>query len=245
MPNKRFATKDDLLAIASEASEKYLDAADYHRALTWGEAKDRYTWGTIKGASDTSGQTTTANLQLVKPGYGSSLDIASINANSDTLDTAIKAVQDATDALEDARANLNALLGTLGLNAQGQPLIDAASARSTLGAATDGNSGTTLYAAQQAIATNASAISTLQSSVVIQTLNVTTTANADVSPFGALTRRSVESSYGTPISYVTDVPSSNPTMVVFRGATSADYIDVYSATPATFTMYVLYYKKPD
>lgn len=147
--------------------------------------------------------------------------------------------------------------GTLAIARGGTNAGTAAAARTNLDAAQDASSGTTLYAAQQAISGLAAAqgsvpsgktlqgeIQTLQDSVVIQTLNVTTTANSDVSPFGAFTRRSVESSYGTPISYVTNAASSNPTMVVFREATSADYIDVYSTTPATFTMYVLYYKQP-
>ena len=61
-------------------------------ALTWGEAKQLYTWGSVKGDTSTTGQTQTANLELYKPGLNSTVDIATLNSNFDTLDTAIAGI---------------------------------------------------------------------------------------------------------------------------------------------------------
>lgn len=71
--------------------------------------------------------TTTPNLNLVKPTLGTSepADVSIINSNMDTIDAAVKQLQDAI-------ANANALLGTLGLDANDNPLISKASAVSTL-----------------------------------------------------------------------------------------------------------------
>lgn len=66
-----------------------LDIDDYHVGYTWGEAKQAFTWGTIKGDRTPGEATQTTNLHLVKPGYNSLLDIDDINDNMDILDTAI------------------------------------------------------------------------------------------------------------------------------------------------------------
>lgn len=74
------------------------------------------------------------------------------NSNMDILDEAVQ-------NLVEVCANAKSLLGQLGLDESGNPLVNAASARNTLGAATSGGASKTLYAAEQSIATNASNIS--------------------------------------------------------------------------------------
>ena len=74
------------------------------------------------------------------------------NGNMDILDEAVQ-------NLVEVCANAKSLLGQLGLDESGNPLINAASARNTLGAATSGGASKSLYAAEQSIATNASNIS--------------------------------------------------------------------------------------
>jgi len=86
------------------------------------------------------------------------------NANMNALDTAIKAVQDATDTLEKARQNLNNLIGVLGKNSSNADLISKAQARANLDVAQSGGAAKTLYADEQTIAQNASLIASLQDS---------------------------------------------------------------------------------
>ena len=74
------------------------------------------------------------------------------NSNMDVLDEAVQ-------NLVEVCANAKSLLGQLGLDESGNPLVNAASARNTLGAATSGGASKSLYAAEQSIATNASNIS--------------------------------------------------------------------------------------
>ena len=98
------------------------------------------------------------------------------NANMDTIDEAVQ-------NLVEVCANAKSLLGQLGLDESGNPLIDAASARNTLGAATSGGASKSLYAAEQSIATNASNITKLQNSVShvvlsgVDALNLTRTSS--------------------------------------------------------------------
>ena len=100
------------------------------------------------------------------------------NANMDTIDEAVQ-------NLVEVCANAKSLLGQLGLDESGNPLIDAASARNTLGAATSGGASKSLYAAEQSIATNASNITKLQNSVSrignfrLERVAVTVPANAN------------------------------------------------------------------
>lgn len=74
------------------------------------------------------------------------------NGNMDILDEAVQ-------NLVEVCANAKSLLGQLGLDESGNPLVNAASARNTLGAATSGGASKSLYAAEQSIATNAGNIS--------------------------------------------------------------------------------------
>lgn len=111
---------------------------------------------------------TTTNLQLVKENADEPIlrnHRQHTNSNLDTLDTAIKAVQDATATLEKARLNLVNLIGNIGKDANNADLISKAQARATLDVAQSNGAANTLYAAEQAIATNASAISSLRDSV--------------------------------------------------------------------------------
>jgi len=66
-----------------------LDADDYHRGITWGEANDKFTWGDFAGTS-TGAATYTSELNLKKPGNGTQIDIADINNNMDIIDAAHK-----------------------------------------------------------------------------------------------------------------------------------------------------------
>lgn len=111
---------------------------------------------------------TTTNLQLIKENADEPIlrsHRQHTNDNLDTLDGAIKAVQDATATLEKARLNLVNLIGNIGKDENNADLITKAQARATLDVAQSNGAASTLYAAEQAIATNASAISSLRDSV--------------------------------------------------------------------------------
>ena len=111
--------------------------------------------------------TPTTNLNLIKNNADEPIANwrTNDNANMNALDTAIKAVQDATDTLEKARQNLNNLIGVLGKNSSNADLISKAQARANLDVAQSGGAAKTLYADEQTIAQNASLIASLQDSV--------------------------------------------------------------------------------
>lgn len=93
------------------------------------------------------------------------------NANMDTIDEAVQ-------NLVEVCANAKSLLGQLGLDESGHPLIDAASARTTLGAATSGGASNTLYTAEQSIATNAGNIATNASNISKNASDITALKNS-------------------------------------------------------------------
>lgn len=111
--------------------------------------------------------TPTTNLNLIKNNADEPIANwrSNANTNMNTLDTAIKAVQDATETLEKARQNLNNLIGVLGKNSSNTDLISKAQARANLDVAQSGGAAKTLYADEQTIAQNASLIASLQDSV--------------------------------------------------------------------------------
>ena len=111
--------------------------------------------------------TPTTNLNLIKNNADEPIANwrTNDNANMNALDTAIKAVQDATDTLEKARQNLNNLIGVLGKNSSNADLISKAQARANLDVAQSGGAAKTLYADEQTIAQNASLIASLRDSV--------------------------------------------------------------------------------
>jgi len=131
--------------VVHRLSEK-LNASEYRKAMTWGEVKDYYTWGVLGTTQQTTGTTTTPNIGLTKPGNNATVNVADLNGNSDILDTQIQ-------ALKDVVTNAKSLLGQLGVDSEGDPVVTAAQARATLGAATDGGttSITTLKDAETAI----------------------------------------------------------------------------------------------
>ena len=91
------------------------------------------------------------------------------NGNMDILDEAVQ-------NLVEVCANAKSLLGQLGLDESGNPLVNAASARNTLGAATSGGASKSLYAAEQSIATNASNISKNTTNISKNTTNISKNA---------------------------------------------------------------------
>ena len=146
---------------------------------------------------------TTTNLSLTKDNADEPIiNLRSHNNdNLDAIDTAIKALQDAI-------TNANALLGTLGVT-NGTPDITAASARSTLGAATAGGAAATLYDAEQAIATLTGAVGnvdvtndgTLQSQI--------NSVRDSVSPYTIdLVTRSSAMTFPTSVSLYTNRPNT-------------------------------------
>lgn len=64
-------------------------------------------------------ETTTPNLGLIKPGLDDNYDITKINSNSDTLDTTIKALQDAVATINSTLATIQSALETLQTNVTG------------------------------------------------------------------------------------------------------------------------------
>lgn len=54
---------------------------------TWGNLAGTTTWGELKGTQIEGASGTTSNLELIKPGYDSSVDIDTFNDNMDILDT--------------------------------------------------------------------------------------------------------------------------------------------------------------
>lgn len=107
--------------------------------------------------------TQTSNLSLYKDNGDERIKNLRIhnNANIDVLDTQIQ-------ALKDVIVNAKALLGQLGVDANGDPLVDINTARGVLNAAADGTSGEeTLYSVNQQAAQNAVDIAALQDSVCI------------------------------------------------------------------------------
>lgn len=102
----------DPLGTEHKLTEK-ADASGY----TWGQAKDRFTWGSIRGSAATSDSSTTTNLGLTKPGYGSTLDIATLNTDLDTIDSVIGDTVLATDGslqsqLDSLRSSVGQLIKT-------------------------------------------------------------------------------------------------------------------------------------
>lgn len=67
-----------------------LDTDDYQAAYTWGEASSKFTWDSIKGGHSTAQDTYTPNLNLVKPGLGTQIDVTDLNNNFDILDANAK-----------------------------------------------------------------------------------------------------------------------------------------------------------
>lgn len=81
--------------------------------------------------------------------------------NNDNLDAIDTTVGNLVKAINNAKV----LLGQLGYDQNGQPVVSASTARANLDAAQSENAAGSLYDAEQAIGTNASAIASLQDSV--------------------------------------------------------------------------------
>lgn len=111
--------------------------------------------------------TSTANLQLIKNNADEPIKNwrTNDNTNMESLDVAIKAVQDATDTLEKARQNLNNLIGVIGKNSSNADLITKTQARANLDVPQSNGAVRSLQEDEQMIATNASLIASLQDSV--------------------------------------------------------------------------------
>ena len=56
---------------------------------TWGNLKNTATWGELKGNGVTTPSSQTTNLELIKPGYDSNVDVEIFNDNMDAIDSAI------------------------------------------------------------------------------------------------------------------------------------------------------------
>ena len=86
---------NDNFDIIDEEMENRLSVADYRKAMTWGEVKDQYTWGILGTTSQQTGTTYTTNYNLTKAGNDSTVDVAVLNDNFDTIDDAIADNEDA------------------------------------------------------------------------------------------------------------------------------------------------------
>lgn len=93
-------------SVVHRLSEK-LNASDYHRAMTWGEVGDKFTWGVLGTPSQVTGTTYTTNLNLEKPGYDSTVDVSTLNDNYDIIDEEVSENSTAIAEVADMVGNVD------------------------------------------------------------------------------------------------------------------------------------------
>lgn len=129
--------------VVHRLSEK-LNASDYHRAMTWGEVGDKFTWGVLGTPSQVTGTTYTTNLNLEKPGYDSTVDVSTLNDNYDIID---EEVSDNSTAI----AKVVDMVGNVDVDTDGDLATQVSNLQDSVGSAYTDYSGTTSYTGNMAI----------------------------------------------------------------------------------------------